>query len=113
MWAIDLSNDLQREDCPAKQFIESLPLASQKSLAAVLAQHGDFGPLKNEQKSRYLEDGIYEFKNRQGARLFYFYARGGRTVITHGCMKPKKKALKTEIDRAKGLRTKWQEVSKE
>lgn len=91
-------------DSPAKAFIESLPKASQTSMQAVIAAHKDHGPLMNEQKSRELEDGIYEFKNRQGARVFWFYLPGGRTVLTHGCRKPSAKQLKNEIEYAKGIR---------
>ena len=102
VWAIDLSDDPAVEDCPAKSFIESLPLPSRKSMVNVLELHAEHGPIQNEQRSRLLTDGIFEFKNRQGGRLLYFYLPSGWTVLTHGFHKGAK--VKTEIERARRLR---------
>ncbi|TAJ17318.1 MAG: hypothetical protein EPO65_11410 [Dehalococcoidia bacterium] len=89
-----------------KEFLDSLAKESRDSMQAVIAEHMDNGPLRNEEKSRELDDGIYEFKNRQGARVFWFYPKGQRrsTVLTHGCLKPKKSRLGIEVQRAKDLR---------
>jgi hypothetical protein len=49
-------------------------------------RHADYGPLKNNRKSRHIEKYryIYEFKTMQGDRLLYFYLPNRRTVLTHG-----------------------------
>jgi phage-related protein len=103
--AIDLSDDPHTVDCPALDFIGSLSKDSQKSLVAVLVLHAEHGPILNEQKSRELEDGTYEFKNRQGARILYFYEPNKVTILTHGFQKGAN--IRTEIARARRLRDSW------
>lgn len=65
--------------------------------------------VKDEQKSRQLGGGIFEFKSHHGAgeRLAYFYLSGGRTVLSHGF--PKGAKVQTQIDRAQSLRTRIME----
>jgi hypothetical protein len=72
----------------------------------VLRLHAEAGPIWNEQKSRELWDSIYEFKTTQGARLLYFYAPGGMTILTHGFHKGGN--LKVEVQRAKEMRATWE-----
>ena len=73
----------------------------------VLRQHAMAGPVLNEQKSRLLEDGIYEFKSRQGDRLLYFYSpvQRGLTILTHGFHKGSR--LRVEIARANSMRSEY------
>ena len=93
--------------CPAIEFIDRMSDSSRKSILNVISRHADFGPSFNEQKSRLIEDGIYEFKSRQGDRLLYFYspAERGATIITHGFRKGAR--LRTEIQRAINYRTEY------
>ncbi|MDO8689841.1 MAG: type II toxin-antitoxin system RelE/ParE family toxin [Dehalococcoidia bacterium] len=107
VWAIVQSEDPY--SCEAISFLGSLGEATRKKVANILRLHAEEGPLKNEQKSRLLEDGIYEFKTTDGARLLYFFAPGQRTVLTHGFKKGGKVA--TGIRRAKRLRMEWMEQS--
>ena len=90
--------------CPAESFIDQMSEASRKSLLSVLHQHANGGPILNQQKSRMLRNGIFEFKSRQGDRLLWFYPPAGRreTVITHGFHKGSR--IDTEIRRAERLR---------
>jgi len=75
----------------------------------VLRRHAEAGQILNEQKSRLLGDGIFEFKSRQGDRLLWFYppSRSGETIITHGFHKGA--PLRSEIQRAKQLRDQYHE----
>ena len=93
--------------CPAQEFMDGMSEASEKSLIKVLQQCVAGGPLSNVQKSRRLEEGIFEFKSRQGDRLAYFYhpTRRGLIVITHGFSKGAR--VRTEIDRALALRREY------
>lgn len=93
--------------CPAQEFMAGMSEASEKSLIKVLQRCVASGPMFNFQKSRLLEEGIFEFKSRQGDRLVYFYhpARRGQIIITHGFRKGAK--LRTEIDRALALRREY------
>ena len=76
---------------------------------ALLQLHADHGPVLNERKSRIVarQSRIFEFKNRQGSRVLYFYAVGvsGVTVMTHGFNKGAN--LKREIARAEHLQSQY------
>lgn len=94
-------------DCPALDFLEQVSTASRKAFLNLLKQCSESGPILNEQKSRYLEEGIYEFKSRQGDRLLYFYSIYERRqiIITHGFRKGAR--IRTEIERAISLRREY------
>jgi adenine specific DNA methylase Mod len=99
IFAVNLSEDAII-DCPAKKFIEGLTPQEQKSLVNILNLHAAQGPIKNEQKSRKLRDGIFEFKTRQGSRVLYFYSGRRRTILSHGFPKCKPAELAEEIAKA-------------
>lgn len=63
--------------------------------------------MRNERKSRDLEDDLYEFKSPHGDRLIFFYdARRRRvTVITHGFRKGAK--VENEKRGAKVMRERY------
>ena len=93
--------------CPAQEFMDGMSAASEKSIIKVLQQCVAAGTLSNVQKSRRLDDGIFEFKSRQGDRLAYFYhpTQRGVIVITHGFSKGAR--LRSEINRALALRREY------
>ena len=104
--AIDLSDERPEGGCPARDFLAKLVGPPQKRLTGLLARHANGGPLLNEQQSREIKDGIYEFKTIQGARLLYFYPGTQRlTILTHGFMKGAK--LPAEVARAKRYRERY------
>ncbi len=78
--------------------------SSRKSLTAILKRHKDHGPVRNKEKSRPLWHKIYEFKTRQGDRMYYFYDIGRLTILTHGSIKPKEQQLSAEVSRAVSLK---------
>jgi hypothetical protein len=100
IWAVDISDNPSIKDCPAEDFILQMGETSRKSLVATLKRHKDHGPVLNEEKSRYLYQDIYEFKTRQGDRVYYFYDINQFTILTHGSVKPKGKQLSNEVSRA-------------
>ena len=112
IFAIDLSDEPGRVDCPAEDFIHNLPAPSQKSLVSILLFHAEKGPITNDEKSKELRDGIYEFKNRHKARLLYFYMPGRRTVLTHGFIKSTNMETSRQIERAKQMRESWKETQR-
>ena len=103
--AIDTSDDASIRACPAEEFITQMNESSKKSLTAILKRHMDHGPVLNTEKSRPLWQDIYEFKTRQGDRIYYFYDSDRLTILTHGSIKPKKKQLSTEVTRAVSLKS--------
>lgn len=105
IYAVVLDAQTTGQSCPFSDFISELEAsepASYKSMLALLNLHAEHGPVKNRQKSRLVNDAnrIFEFKNRQGARLLYFYPDDIRraTVVTHGFKKGA--PLKPEVERA-------------
>lgn len=105
--AIDVANEPGTENCPAKKFLEGLQPKSLKSMVSVLDLHVQDGPIFNMTKSRPLWDGIFEFKNRQGDRILYFYPEDERhsTVLTHGFKKGDN--LKVEVQKALTVRSQY------
>ncbi|MDO8690312.1 MAG: type II toxin-antitoxin system RelE/ParE family toxin [Dehalococcoidia bacterium] len=91
--------------------MRDLPEPTGRQLTNVLRMHVELGRILNERKSRYLRDGIYEFKTTDGARLLYFFSPDGKTILTHGFKKAKEKVTNTEIDRAVDLKERWSEQS--
>ena len=75
--------------CPAREFLDEMAESSLKSMLNIMRRHAEHGPILNTQKSRLLEDGIFEFKSMQGDRLLYFYPSDRRreVIITHGFSK--------------------------
>ena len=95
------------DHCPALEFIDGMSVASRKSMLGVLRHHAETGPIPNTGKSRLLEEGVFEFKSRQGDRLLYFYhpRRRRLTIVTHGFRKGAR--LRTEIERSLTLRSEY------
>ena len=92
-----------------ESFFEGLTEADQKQVDAILERMADHGPILNVEKSRELEDGIYEFKTKN-VRIFWFYDEGRIVLISHGKMKnalTKNSSYRPEVDRAKRLRARW------
>jgi len=65
------------------------------------------GAIYNEEQSKELEDGIYEFKAPGGARLLWFYdpKQKAAVICTHGFPKPpSNRGYRPEINKAKAIR---------
>ncbi|PKN26545.1 MAG: hypothetical protein CVU65_05270 [Deltaproteobacteria bacterium HGW-Deltaproteobacteria-22] len=65
-------------------------------------------PIHNEEKSRHLQDGLFELKSAE-LRVFYFYAPNTRSTIicTHGFIK-KKQRDRHQILRAHQMRARFE-----
>jgi hypothetical protein len=105
--AIDISDDPNNKVCPTEDFMKQMSESSKKSLAAILIRHKDHGPILNQEKSRFLYQDIYEFKTRQGDRIYYFFDSDRLTILTHGSSKPKGKQLSAEVSRAVDLKDRY------
>ena len=114
IYAIDFSDTPDQSSCPIIEFLNELKISepiSYKSMINVLQRHANNGPLANIQKSRRLRgaEELFEFKNRQGARILYFYPGNLRyaTILTHGFKKGAN--IRTEIGRAERIQTQYYE----
>lgn len=95
--------------CPVIDFLSELDKKSDsdgKRLVYLISRTADEGIIKNEQQSRILEDGIYEFKAPNTARILYFFDKNRIIICTHGFRgkRGKGKTSKTEISRAVEIR---------
>lgn len=113
VYAIDLAEGAGGGDSPAWTFMEELVRLRQpshRSMTRLLELHANSGPVRNQQKSRLLRDGIWEFKTRQNDRLLYFFHGEGRTILTHGFHHRgghEGNRLRAEVDRALALRARY------
>lgn len=67
-------------------------------------RHADHGEIRNKEKCRHLEDGIWEYKAPQGGRIAWFYLKGAIVVCACGVVKKKQKAHPNFIQRAQAIR---------
>ena len=87
------------------RWLRGLDDRHRKTLLNLIERTASHGPIHNDQKSRELGEGVYEFKSHHGAgeRLAYFYLPGGWVVLSHGFGKGDPIAI--QISRASALRT--------
>ena len=100
-----------RNHCDTLDFLEQLEKDSNSDvnrLLYLITRTANHGPPNNEQQSRSLGDGIFEFKAPNTARLLWFYDAGQIIICSHGFAgkRGKGKTPRHEIDRAKEIRKK-------
>ena len=84
---------------PAKEFMKM-----QAKIFSVLDILEAFGPDAREPYTKYLRDGIFEIRAKQGSnisRVLYFFIEGKKIILTNGFVKKTQSTPQTEIDRAK------------
>ncbi|MDQ3133802.1 MAG: type II toxin-antitoxin system RelE/ParE family toxin [Acidobacteriota bacterium] len=95
--------------CEVLEFLEGLVAdgdSDAKRITYIIERTADYGALSNTQHCRPLDDGIYEFKAPNTARVLWFYDAGRIIICTHGFSgkSGRGKTPKSEIERAKGIR---------
>ena len=100
---------------PFQEFVQGLSLPAR---AKVFETINYFVELKNqnlpikEHLSKHIEDGIFELRisvSDSIIRTFYFYQKGAKIILTHGFIKKTQKTPKKEIERAKELRSLYEQ----
>ena len=89
---------------PAKEFILSQDMKMQAKIFSVLDILEAFGPDTREPYTKYLRDGIFEIRAKQGSnisRVLYFFIEGKQIILTNGFVKKTQSTPQAEIDRAK------------
>jgi hypothetical protein len=89
--------------CPAKQFFDELDEREQAKLENLFEMMAEQGTVRNHEKFKLLEDGLFEFKAHQ-LRMPCFFDSRNRVVVTHGFRKKRDDAPKAEIERARQIR---------
>lgn len=103
------------DDCEMDDFMEKLlkqkPVEFRK-LVRLLQHHGD-SDIRNEEKLKPVQEGLFELKSYQ-IRVFFFYHCMLRHVVvcTHGIEKKKDKVPPTEIQRALRLKSDFEGAHK-
>ncbi len=96
--------------CELMDFLEELSRLNRVAYSKwmrLLQRFSDL-PIHNDEKSRHLQDGLFELKSAE-LRVFYFYAPNARSAIicTHGFIK-KKQRDRHQIMRALQLRARFE-----
>jgi hypothetical protein len=69
-------------------------------LVRILDYFAELGPPKDEEKSKFLRDEIFEFRTKGGLRLLWFYDEGRVVICVNGYIKQGQKIPNAEIDAA-------------
>lgn len=69
-------------------------------LVRIIDHTADAGPPKDEEKSKPLREGIFEFRTKGGLRLLWFYDEGRVVICVNGYIKQGQKTPNAEIDAA-------------
>jgi len=97
------------KSCEVLEFLAGLTAdgnSDTERILNIIQRTVDHGVPRNEQHCRMLDDGIYEFKAPNTARVLWFYDTGRIIICTHGFSgkSGRGRTSKSEIDRAKGIR---------
>ena len=103
------------ESCQTQVFLARLQKkhpACFKRLLAIIGRCAENGPSMRPDVTRALQgyDGLFEWKTRGGARLFWFYGKERALIVcASGFMKKSQKTPKRELERAAGIRSAYME----
>lgn len=89
---------------PVKTFMESLEPKMIAKLLRVIELLENNGTDVRQPYSRYLKEGIFEIRVKQGndvVRVLYFFVRGGKIILTNGFVKKTVKTPRIEFEKAK------------
>jgi len=91
-------------DSEVKRGFDTLDGRTVARLRGVIRQLAESGFIRNEQKLRRLDAGIYEMKLHNPAVRLFCFEHGNLWVCTHVTRKPGSRHLRDHIDRVKALR---------
>jgi phage-related protein len=95
---------------PAKDFILSQNIKMRVKLFRTLELLEIKGNELREPYSKFLGDGIFEVRVKQGtniSRVLYFFVSGKKIILTNGYVKKSQKTLPSEINLAKKYREEY------
>lgn len=97
VWTPDVSGRMH-----GKEYYEKLADKERGAFFALFRWMGDVGEIRNEEKFRHEEDGIYVFKTKRHRLLCFLDGRD--VVVTHGIKKQKGKLHRKELQRSQRIR---------
>jgi phage-related protein len=96
---------------PVKEFIDDQDVKMQAKIFRQLQLLKEFGPKLGEPFSSMVAKGIFEMRIQQSnniTRIFHFFVRNQRIVLTHGFTKKTQKTPYFEISRAIKYRAEYE-----
>lgn len=97
---------------PAKDFLESQDVKMRAKLERQLYLLQEVGNALREPESKFLSDGIFEIRAKQGSditRILYFFFIGKKIILTNGFVKKTDKTPQKEIDKAKKYKADYEQ----
>jgi phage-related protein len=92
---------------PVEEFLNSLDSKMQSKLIGLMGVLEEKGNDLREPFSKYLEEGIFELRCKQGnniTRVLYFFYVGRKIILTNGYVKKTQKTPKKIIELSKSYR---------
>lgn len=86
--------------CQVIDFIDSLPERDHMQAVQRIEDLANSAQIRNEEKFRKIEQGIYELKTRNLVRFLCFYGVNRTIILTHGFKKRKRKTFRQETEKA-------------
>lgn len=96
--------------CPIEDFIEEQEIKMRAKIFRTLELLEEMGNELREPYSKFLNDGIFEIRVKQGnniTRILYFFYVNNKIILTNGFIKKTQKTPKTEIETAKNYRKEY------
>lgn len=100
--------------CPINDFLDSLDIKMRARASHLLLLLEQNGNELREPYSKYLKDGLFELRIKQGhniSRILYFFISGSKIVLTNGFIKKTQKTPSSELQLAKTYRADYLERS--
>jgi phage-related protein len=91
---------------PGLEFLVALEDRWQARLRALFEPLGEFGRITNQEQFRKVRDEFWEFKCFQ-VRMLCYFRPGGRVVVTHGFTKKRGDTPRSELLRARNIKTQY------
>ena len=89
---------------PMVEFLNSLDINMKSKVIHTISLLQDYGNELREPYTKYIKDGIFEFRVKQGSnitRSFYFFITGKKIIMTNGFVKKTSKTPQNEFEKAK------------
>lgn len=99
-------------EIPVEKFLDNLPIKMKAKVVGLIQILQEFGNDLREPYSKYLGDGIFELRAKQGSdlsRVLYFFYLDKKIILTNGFVKKSQKTPKPEIQKAKRYRDNFME----
>jgi len=103
MWEIEMY-ETKSGLCPVLEFLEKIPKKMKAKALREINLLEEFGQEMREPFTKYVEDGVFELRIKLASdisRIFYFFYRNRKIILTNGFVKKTQKTPRKEIEKAK------------